>query len=371
MNSTSVSEYIEHLLSLDLPFAVYRKPEETEINAIAQENDVLHYATSFKESGFVFSPFDAIDKSVLIPGTQLQSLKMDTLFEFRDSELLIPETNNEERRRHIEMVEQAVTHIAQSDLRKVVLSRKQTMECKASVAEIVLRLLVSYPTAFVYCWYHPKIGLWLGATPETLLLIANNRLHTMSLAGTLPFKGTLHVEWGEKEIEEQQMVTDTIVNRLQPIISELSVSEVGTKRAGALIHLLTTISGMVDMYEVSLKAIIDALHPTPAVCGLPQNMAKESIALLEDYDRAYYTGFLGEINMPREVKRARTRRNVEHLQFAAVKKSTHLFVNLRCMQFKEDKAQVYVGGGITESSIPEDEWEETVNKLSTMGKVLI
>jgi len=95
------------------------------------------------------------------------------------------------------------------------------------------------------------------------------------------------------------------------------------------------------------------LHPTPAVCGLPKNEAKSFILENENYDRKYYTGFLGELNS--DVNGINT---------------SSLYVNLRCMEIAKDEAIIYVGGGITKDSIPEKEWEETVRKTATMKKVL-
>jgi len=96
------------------------------------------------------------------------------------------------------------------------------------------------------------------------------------------------------------------------------------------------------------------LHPTPAVCGLPKKITKDFILNNEGYNREYYSGFLGEINK----------------DFVSKENNTDLFVNLRCMQITDNKAFIYVGGGITKDSIPENEWKETVNKSMTIKKVL-
>ena len=251
------------------------------------------------------------------------------------------------------------------------LSRKQKINHNyESPVSIFKRLLDSYTTAFVYCWYHPKVGLWLGATPETLLSVENRKLYTMSLAGTQKKEDTLDVSWGAKEIEEQQLVTDTIVYNLKDIVDNLQVSETHTHQAGTLLHLKTDITAIVHDSDTKLASIIKALHPTPAVCGLPKLEARDFIIANENYDRSFYTGFLGELNIKTEKKRASTRRNVENLAYGAVKKHTTLYVNLRCMEVDAQGAQLYVGGGITTSSQPVLEWEETVNKLQTIAAVL-
>ncbi|MFT5752377.1 MAG: isochorismate synthase [Flavobacteriales bacterium] len=369
MEVHSLRAYLQHQLEADLPFVIYRKPSSKVIQGFFQDDPTLHYAEDLSQSGFVFAPFDARDKGILIPGEHPQELHIEGSEHIVDSPFkTVALLDGKER--HLELVQKGITQIKNSELKKVVLSRKQYLHTNKSTEEVLLQLLQDYPNAFVYCWYHPKIGLWVGATPETLVSIDNRQLKTMSLAGTQTFVNTQDVVWGDKEVEEQQMVTQTIVSHLEPLLGALDVSEAQTHQAGSLLHLKTDISGAVDLTAVSLKKIVEALHPTPAVCGLPKELAKVFILENEQYDREYYTGFLGELNLKTTRTRARNRRNVENLAYTSIAKNTHLFVNLRCMQLREDTASVYVGGGITAASDPDAEWQETVHKLATMGKVL-
>ena len=374
MNSTDFFNYIEEHFESALPFVVYRKPNEEKIRALLQDDEMLHEVNDFSESGFVFAPFDAsTSETVLIPAEEsfameLDSFENDTTF---NGEVISITHKDEGRDNHIELVKKGIDKIAHTAMKKVVLSRKQHVPHNyESPIEIFKRLLGTYNTAFVYCWYHPDVGLWLGATPETLLSISNRRLHTMSLAGTKKVTASSDVVWGAKEKEEQQFVTDSIVKNLEMLVNDLQVSDITTQQAGTLLHLKTDITAIINENETSIAAIINALHPTPAVCGLPKPEAKEFILSHEGYSRSYYTGFLGELNLKTEKKRASTRRNVENLAYGAIKKHTHLFVNLRCMEVDASGAQLYVGGGITASSDPQAEWEETVNKLQTIARAL-
>jgi isochorismate synthase len=215
----------------------------------------------------------------------------------------------------------------------------------SSPIEIFRKVLDSYPNAFCYFWYHPKIGIWIGATPELLFLKQNSTLVTVSLAGTKKSTTTDKPSWGKKEKEEQDLVTQHIVQQLSGYVPDLSIGKVNSVRAGNLWHLKTKIWGTVG--DLKLKSIIQALHPTPAICGLPVSEAEAFIERNENYDREYYTGFLGELNIDND-------------------KTSHLFVNLRCMQIKDDSVFLYIGGGITGSSNAEQEWIETVHKSETM-----
>ncbi|WP_298354287.1 chorismate-binding protein [uncultured Dokdonia sp.] len=358
-----------------LPFVVYRKPNQKKVTALLQEEDELYTVSDFIESGFVFAPFDTTtSETILIPQSQSYEMRLDVYVTTQSNEENVTtsvEAAQGAKEQHIALVESGINEIETTGLKKVVLSRKQKINHNyESPISIFKRLLDSYATAFVYCWYHPKVGLWLGATPETLLSVENRKLYTMSLAGTQKKEDTLEVSWGAKEIEEQQLVTDTIAYNLRDVVEDLKVSETHTHQAGTLLHLKTDITAIVHDNDAKLASIIQALHPTPAVCGLPKLEARDFILQNENYNRSYYTGFLGELNIKTEKKRASTRRNVENLAYGAVKKHTHLFVNLRCMEVDAQGAQLYVGGGITASSKPALEWEETVNKLQTVATVL-
>ena len=96
-------------------------------------------------------------------------------------------------------------------------------------------------------------------------------------------------------MEEQQFVTDFILENLKNVTSEVAVSSPYTLKAGNLLHIKTDIEGVINENS-NLKEVVSVLHPTPAVCGLPKDKAKDFILENEGYDREYYTGFLGELN---------------------------------------------------------------------------
>jgi isochorismate synthase len=282
---------------------------------------------------------------------------------------LPPDLNAKEL--HIKLVQKTIDEIANNSLTKVVVSREEKLELSnVNPLDIYKRLLAKHSSAFVYCFFHPKVGLWLGATPETLLKTEGNRFYTTSLAGTQEYKSSLDVVWKEKEKNEQQLVTKFIENNLKIIVDNLKISETETVKAGNVLHLKTHISGLLKINNLDFKNLLDVLHPTPAVCGLPKDAAKQFILNNENYKRAFYTGFLGEINFIEKKSRNHNKHNVENNIYATVKKITNLYVNLRCMQLFQNMAILYVGGGITKDSNPEAEWEETINKTQTMKSVL-
>lgn len=363
---------LEDQFNSKLPFVVYRKPNRVEVKAILQTTDKIFYTDDFSESGFVLSPFDNKKKAVLIPfsSSKLISISSEKEFNTKEFEGNINKDLSD-KDEHLSLVTKAINGIERGELKKVVVSRIETLELNdLSVIEIFKRLLKSYQNAFVYCWYHPKIGLWLGATPETLVNIEGNKFETMALAGTQSYNGKLDVVWGDKEKEEQQLVTDFIVNNLKPLVNNLEISKVNSVKAGNLLHLKTQINATLDFQQSNFKNLLTKLHPTPAICGIPRESAKQFILENENYDREFYTGFLGELNVQKKITRNPNKRNLENSAYSSVKKVSELYVNLRCMQIKNNKALIYVGGGITKSSDPEKEWTETVNKSKTIKKVL-
>ncbi|EKC80440.1 protein containing Chorismate binding protein, partial [human gut metagenome] len=99
-----------------------------------------------------------------------------------------------------------------------------------------------------------------------------------------------------------------------------------------------------------LGDVLDALYPTPAVCGIPKDEARRFILQYEHQSRKYYSGFVGPISP---------------------KGKTHLYVSLRCMNILDDgSCELYAGGGLLKESEMEKEWKETEAKMQTILSVL-
>ena len=335
------------------PFVVYRKPNSDFVSGFFMNDDSLFYTEYFVESGFVFAPFNADEKSILFPLEKSEFIHDKINFDSIIFDEKIYLDDEKSKKKHLEIVDKTINKIKQSELQKVVISRKEEVQLTDfNLLEIYQKLLQNYKNAFVYVWFHPKVGLWFGATPETLLHIENSSFKTMSLAGTQVYKNTKNVVWKSKELDEQQLVTNFIESQLKDISSNLKIDKTETVKAGYLLHLRTRVEGNLNT-SADLKSLIRALHPTPAVCGLPRSMAKDFILENENYNRSFYTGFLGELNIQNSKNR-----------------NSQLYVNLRCMNVVANSAFIFVGGGITKDSNAEKEWTETVSKSKTMKRVL-
>lgn len=347
-------------LAQNLPFVIYKKPENNSIDGLFQKNDILFEVINFDEKGFVFASFNG-RKTVLIP--ENQSEKITAKFQRKEISILdtAPDYTNELDQNNFKtLVFKGIQAIENNEFKKVVLSRKETVDLfNFDLVSAFEKLVHLYPSTFVYCFFHPKVGVWLGATPEQLLKANETNFKTIALAGTQKDTGSNEIIWHKKEVEEQQFVTDYIVGILKDVASEVQVSKPYSIKAGSIWHIKTDISGTLDS-SFGIQKVIQLLHPTPAVCGLPKKPSKAFILENEKYDRTFYTGFLGELNMENQ---------------------TDLFVNLRCMEIEfassrnlselaMAKAHLFMGCGITKDSVPQKEWEESVNKSMTMKKIL-
>ncbi len=230
-------------------------------------------------------------------------------------------------------------------LSKAIFSRVKEVHSSEKPKNIFNELAINYPDAFVYLISSPFFGTWVGASPEVLLHVEKGQGRTVALAGTKSVSD--NKEWGAKEKNEQKIVSDFIDQKLVQLKLEKVKSEkIKEFIAGPVKHLVKHFS--FEQGEVAIADIIESLHPTPAVCGLPRESAMKLIEEEEQHNRSLYAGVIGVI----------------------AEDESKLFVNLRCAQLFEQKALLYIGGGYTVDSIVEDEWLETENKAKTLLKVL-
>ncbi|MBF9221038.1 chorismate-binding protein [Hymenobacter ruricola] len=261
---------------------------------------------------------------------------------------------------YTELVSNGVAAIEAREVVKVVTSRaaRRPLPAGFDAFGAFLALTQKYPRAFVSLVSVPGVGTWLGATPEVLAEVtADGTFHTMALAATQPITAEVTPRtaiWRQKEIEEQALVARYIVSCFKQLrLREYHETGPRTVIAGQLLHLRTD-------FEVNLKHVpfpnlgtdmLRLLHPTSAVGGMPKQAALEFIQQHEGYDRAYYSGFLGPVNV-------------------AAPGVARLYVNLRCLQLRQGEAILYAGTGLTGDSDPAREWQETELKLQTVAAVL-
>ncbi len=338
-------EHIQSHTEKGLPLAVYRKPNSDELVAYLQ-SDLSNQNDDTLSEGFLIAPFQSDQPQVVIRKDQLlrTSWNSNPIY----SSFVEPKWEDIQRKEkdHIDLVKKALKTINKTELKKVVLATSFLSTIHPTSPLLLFkRILDRYQNTFNFWFFHPVCGTWLGATPELLLSMAGNRMNTMALAGTRKKGGA---DWGHKEIEEQALVVSEIKQTISMLTSgnsNIIIENSQNKKAGAVEHILTQISAQVNATPIE---VAKALHPTPAVGGVPKSAAIHFIESQENLHRSYYAGFLG----PFEEGQAQW------------------YVNLRSMRIESQQAEVFVGGGITADSDPQSEWEELIQKAHTMGCIL-
>ncbi len=263
---------------------------------------------------------------------------------------------------HKKAVDKAIKSMQNDEFEKVVISRNKFIdldrkgEPNFDALNAYHKLEQTYKTAFVSLVSIPQVGTWMCATPELLVSQDKNGIfRTMALAGTQSGKEVKELKnalWRQKEIEEQALVSRYIINCFKKIRLR-EYEEIGPKtvRAGNLLHLRTEflVNTKQERFPQLATVMLELLHPTSAVCGMPKEITTQFILENEGYDRGFYAGYLGGINF---------------------KNGSSLYVQLRCMQLLENQAILYAGGGVTVDSDTDKEWQETEMKCQTIESVV-
>lgn len=332
-------------------FAFYRLPGKKEYIEVRQNDGGIEILSSYSElsgkKGFVIAPFSISDACPLmiinpdiclnhaIPEIQKQ-VCCDNIF-------------TKDKEAYKEDFEKFHNSLINGTFKKIVLSRNSEAKRIGNVTDkdIFLAACNLYPDLFVALVSAPHCGTWLTSTPEILIEGNGKEWKTMALAGTM--RNDNNVEWSDKNKREQKYVEDYIGNRLSMYSDNIKINGPYTSHAGNLIHLRSDFTFTLRHPE-TLGDVIDCLHPTPAVCGLPKEETMDFIIHTEHSPRLYYSGFSGMLDSDKE---------------------THLFVSLRCMNITPDKFTLYAGGGLLDASIVDKEWLETEAKMETMKRCII
>lgn len=342
-------EIIREHFTAGLPFVLFKKPGAERIWGLLQTDTRLKPGIDLTKPGFVMAPFDRengepvqlyADKCITCRWKDLKN----------DLRLADPVGDEVAREIHLNLVRKSIEAVQEGMMEKVVVSRRFSVPAPKDIVGTYFELAGSYPDAFGYLWHHPEAGTWMGASPERLLRYHGGVCETLSLAGTREAgPGTRLPDWTQKERHEQEIVTRYIEQRMKDLGLNPQTGAVRDFRAGQLWHLATGIRASVTADKAF--ELLHALHPTPAICGKPLGAARSFIRNHENYDREFYTGFMGEVGTEQP-------------------ESFEFFVNLRCVQFRNGRAYLYSGGGITADSVPQSEWEETQAKSLVMLSLL-
>lgn len=370
-------KHLQHLLQYafakQYPLALWRLPVSVEggnrhfIMDYSGKASLVKPDIAKLPQGFLVSPFVQEDEKVYFIKAdyhyQSQNLENSPILAIENQIVTNYPTSTENiqdstQEDFEEIVNIAIVAMKQGKFQKVVLSRTktETLPANFNIALAFDKLCHLYPHAFISVVSSSEFGTWIGASPEILISSDKNKIfRTIALAGTQPKGDITNLQdalWRQKEIEEQALVSRYIINCLKKIrVREFEEDGPKTVVAGNLMHLRTDFE--IDIEAVNFPELptvmLNLLHPTSAVCGMPKPDTLAFILNHEKHQRRLYAGFLGAVNINQE---------------------THLFVNLRCMELVEKQVIMYAGAGITKDSVPEREWNETELKCKTIAQVL-
>lgn len=355
-NLTTIDAFIQR----KQPFAIYRIPGEEYPRFLTQTTGEVCLIYDVKDldrqRGFVIAPFHVSEACPIVliqseqPGQPLpieEGIIPDDFSVFSSEEESFIASCSEE---YAACFHTFIEALSNHTFDKLVLSRSLTIQKVSEFSPLAAFRIACrrYVHSYIYLCYTPQTGIWLGSTPEILLSGEKKEWNTVALAGTQPLQGgKLPQIWDDKNRKEQEYVTSYIRHQLLSLGIRATENGPYSAYAGALSHLKTDFQFSLKNSE-TLGELLNVLHPTPAVCGLPKEEAYRFILDNEGYDRSYYSGFIGWLDPDGR---------------------TDLYVNLRCMQVGKETLTFYAGGGLLASSELNDEWQETEKKLQTMRRL--
>lgn len=255
-------------------------------------------------------------------------------------------TYSPEREQWRHQVTAAIDRIRAGELEKVVLANAVTAELEArpDIGHLLTRLGSSYPDCYRFAFTPETGGTFFGATPERLVRVSEDRVQTEALAGSIG-RGdtTAEDEWltsqlrqSDKNNHEHDIVVEAIREQLETLTDGIDTGDRGVRRLANVQHLETPITARRPS-GTHVLSLVEALHPTPAVGGLPPGDALATIRDTEAFDRGWYAAPVGWFDAD------------GNGEFA---------VAIRSAVAADRTVTAFAGAGIVEDSDPDEEWDE-------------
>lgn len=241
---------------------------------------------------------------------------------------------------------------------KVVLCRETRLQLKSAIScwDMLSVWQAQQAGCFHFAIESAPEQAFFGCPPERLFLREGERLSTEAIAGTCPrsWDPEQDSELAQrllkdgKNLHENQLVIDDIYNQLAPLAESVEVTQQPEILVlSAVQHLKSPISATLT-HGVSDCQLLQALHPTAAIGGLPRKSAADYIYQHEPVERGWYAGAFGMIGE-------------QHSEFC---------VTIRSVQQRNTQLSIYAGAGIVAGSRPQSEWHELNSKLAgAMGVI--
>ena len=264
----------------------------------------------------------------------------------------VEKVDHHEDTHYLDLVSRALSQINDHKMTKVVTARSLSVPAHLNPAAVLERLKRRHPSCATFALAHGT-QIFLGASPEQLVSARLNRVETAALAGSRPrhehpgadaqFRAELLSS--PKERNEHDIVVSDITEALTAAGVALDPpSPTGVMKLRRIQHLHTPIGGTVA-HGTHILDLVAALHPTPAVAGLPRQSAQDWIDQNESMDRGWYAAPVGWMTLE------------GHGEFR---------VALRSALLDNQSLTLFAGGGIVEGAEPEHELAETATKFEAL-----
>ncbi len=307
---------------------------------------------------FAFDPADA--SCLYVPGRYERGVRTPAAERAAETNQVISVQSTPAAAEFKASVSSALNAFAQGHLAKVVLSRKLilTLHKPADPERVLARLMSQNPHAFHFSLPLGQDRRLLGASPELLLRVSGGEVFTHPLAGSAKRYGEPEQDRqvardllaSRKDQHEHKLVIDEIRRVLTPHCRELAIPANPTLMStDTLWHLGTPIAGQLHPGQASVLSLACQLHPTPALCGYPTELARQFIREQEPFRRALFSGIVGWCD------------SQGNGEWAVV---------IRCGVLDGHQVELFAGAGIVAGSDPAMEWAETGTKLGTMLNAL-
>ena len=241
-------------------------------------------------------------------------------------------------------------HINNSDVSKVVISNILSCDIEKvpSYSNLINILSENHPTCSIFYYKFNDTQLFIGASPETILKKDKNQINIDALAGSKPIADKEKLVYDKKIEREHSIVVNGIIDNLKSIELDCEIKNTCIYELKNIAHLKTEIISKVDS-NVNPLYVLDALVPTAALSGYPKLASMDIIDEIEEQERGWYAGPIGWID---------TGMNCE------------FYAALRSAYINHNKIYFYGGAGIVINSDANEEWDEIINKIDSIYKII-
>ncbi|MEO1669915.1 MAG: isochorismate synthase, partial [Cyanobacteria bacterium J06631_2] len=304
------------------------------------------------------------DKSLLVEQIEqkVSTIDWSTLDRLEESDSSLQSVNRQQSQDtdyFKSAVKSALNLIAVDKISKIVIAH--TTEIKSAVPFDVIRSLGNlrelHPDCYIFSTSNGMGQNFVGASPERLLSVQNQQLVTDALAGSAP-RGANNTEdlhlgnlllKNRKEKREHHAVRDFMIERLKSVGLKPQQLPLQILKLSNIQHLWTPIYAHLPA-DIQALEIVELLHPTPAVAGVPTEVACKKIRDYEKCDRSLYAAPLGWVDY---------------------EGNCEFIVGIRSALIDGNSARLYAGAGIVSGSNPEKEFDEVQLKLQSLLKALV